>query len=124
MTLHYIARRFGCLLLLSLVGCGYTNLTDAWQSPSFKRNSLDNVLVVAVTPNKTNRILFENGFMDALSKNSIQATASYTAIGSSTPSKEAVTAYINKANIRYVIVARYGGKETTSTHVPESVRTY
>jgi hypothetical protein len=124
MTLTTLSRWLGFSLLLALTGCGYTNLTDSWQSPGFKRKQLDNVLIVAVTPNKTNRILFENGFKDALGKDGINTTASYTVIGSNTPTKESVTAYIAKNNIQYVIVARYGGKETTTTHVPESVRTY
>lgn len=124
MTSNSPLRWLSCCLLLALTGCGYTSLTDAWQSPGFQRSQLDNVLVVAVTPNKTNRILFENGFKEALGKDGIKTTASYTVIGSNTPTREQVSAYITKANIQYVIVARYGGKETTATHVPESVRTY
>ncbi|MBK8287447.1 MAG: hypothetical protein IPK95_01425 [Cellvibrionales bacterium] len=125
MTLtHFYRRCLGMGTILMLAACGYTSLTDAWQSPAFQRKQLDNVLVVAVTPNKTNRILFENGFLDALRREGIQATASYNVTGTSTPTKESVTAYLAKGNIQYVIVARYGGKETTVTHVPESVRTY
>ncbi|HSC76277.1 MAG TPA: hypothetical protein VLB90_08590 [Pseudomonadales bacterium] len=124
MTLTTLSRWLGFSLLLALAGCGYTKLTDSWQSPSFQRKQLDNALIVAVTPNKTNRILFENGFLDALRSDGVHAIASYNVIGSSTPTREAVTAYIAKNNIQYVIVARYGGKETTATHVPASVINY
>ncbi len=111
-----------CGLLLG--GCGTTKLTDSWQSPKFQSKQLSDVLVVGVTPNKTNRILFEKSFASALQNKGIKATVSYDVIGSSTPTKDSVGAYLAKSNIRYVFVTQYGGKETTKEYVPESVRTY
>lgn len=124
MTFTALSRWLGFSLLLTLQGCGYTTLTDAWQSPNFQGKQLDDVLVVGVTPNKTNRILFEKGFTSELTGTGIHATASYDVIGGATPTKDSVGAYLEKSNIRYVIVAQYGGKETTKEYVPESVRTY
>lgn len=124
MTLTALSRWLGFSLLMALTGCGYTTLTDVWQSPDFHGKQLDNVLVVGVTPNKTNRILFEKGFTSELTSKGIQTTASYDVIGGATPTKASVGAYLAKSNIRYIIVAQYGGKETTTEHVPESVRTY
>ncbi|HQQ74716.1 MAG TPA: hypothetical protein PK031_06150 [Pseudomonadales bacterium] len=124
MTFTALSRWLGISLLLTLQGCGYTTLTDAWQSPNFQGKQLDDVLVVGVTPNKTNRILFEKGFTSELTGTGIHATASYDVIGGATPTKDSVGAYLEKSNIRYVIVAQYGGKETTKEYVPESVRTY
>ena len=112
------------LSLALLVGCGTTKLTDSWQSPKFQSKQLSDVLVVGVTPNKTNRILFEKSFTHALHDKGITVTASYDVIGSATPTKDSVGAYLAKSNIRYVIVTQYGGKETTKEYVPESVRTY
>ena len=109
---------------LLLPGCGTTNLTDSWQSPKFQSKQLSDVLVVGVTPNKTNRILIEKSFANALQDQGITVTASYDVIGSATPTKDSVGAYLAKSNIRYVIVTQYGGKETTKEYVPESVRTY
>lgn len=82
------------------------------------------MLVVAVTPNKTKRILFERGFVGALSDKGIKTTASYDVIGSNIPTRESVGKYLAKSNIQYVVVCHYGGKETTKEYVPESVRTY
>ena len=112
------------LLTLLLTSCGTTDVTESWQSPKFQSKQLSDVLVVAVTPNKTNRILFEKSFSGALHDKGINVTASYDVIDSATPTKENVGTYLAKSNIRYVIVTQYGGKETTKEYVPESVRTY
>ena len=47
-------------LVLLLGGCSTTSLQDHWQADSFSRNDLDNVLIVAVTANNTNRFIFES----------------------------------------------------------------
>jgi hypothetical protein len=124
MTMTTLFRSLACGLLLTLTGCGSTHLTDAWQSPKFQGKQLDNVLVVGVTPNKTKRILFERGFVSALSEKGIKSTASIDVIGSATPTRESVGKYLAKSNIQYVIVSQYSGKETTAEYVPEAVRTY
>ena len=113
------------VVLVLLCGCGAITVTDAWQSSGFKRKAMDKVLVVAVTANKTNRILFEKGFSSELADKGIQATASYDVIGGATPTREAVAAWLTRnSDVSYVIVTRYGGMETQKEYVPESVRTY
>jgi hypothetical protein len=116
----------GVLLMLGVLlsGCSSTSLTDSWQAPDFHRKDMDNVLVVGVTSNVTNRILFERGFVEALQDKGIRATASYDVMGDATPTKESVTAYVQKSGIGYVIATHYGGTQITKEVVPESVRTY
>ena len=112
------------LVLVMLAGCTTTTLTDSWQAPGFQRKSMDNVLVVAVTTNSTNRILFEEGFINALRSSGVRATASHTAIGNVMPDRENVTTYVKSKGIAYVVVSDYSGVEITKWVVPESVRTY
>ncbi len=112
------------LLLVALSGCSTTKLTDSWQAPGFQRKSMDSVLVVAMTANSTHRILFEEGFRKALLNRGIQATASHTAIGDAMPNRDAVTAYVQKHGIDFVVVSDYAGTTVTKWAVPESVRTY
>lgn len=119
-----LSRSLLCSLLLLLAACGTTSLTDSWQEPAFHRQDMKNVLVVAVTGNKTNRILFESGFVSALRSKGIQATASHQVIGSGMPTKESVRDYLHSSQMDHVIVTHYGGKEVTREYVPESVRTY
>ena len=112
------------LLLVALSGCSTTKLTDSWQAPGFHRKSMDKVLVVAMTANPTNRILFEEGFRKALQSKGIQATASHSVIGDAMPNRESVTGYLEKHDISYVVVSDYAGTTVTKWAVPESVRTY
>ena len=117
-------RVFFAIGLFVLTSCSSTKLTDTWQAPALHRSQLDSVLVVGLLSNGTNRILFERGFVQALKDNGIQATASYDAIGDAFPTKDAVTAYADKAAEGYVLVTRFGSAEVSKERVPESVVTY
>ncbi|HTL00445.1 MAG TPA: hypothetical protein VL379_20570 [Pseudomonadales bacterium] len=121
---HLPHRAMHLLWLLGLCACSATSLTDSWQAPSLHRQAMNDVLVVAVTQNMTNRILFERGFADALKAKGITATASYDVLSQTTPTREAVTAYVKKNDIKYVMASRLGGAEVTRELVPESVYTY
>ena len=112
------------VLLTALAACTATKLTDYWQAPTLKRQSMDNVLVVAMAANTTNRILFEEGFVQALRDKGIEATASFKVIGGDLPTRETVTAYLDNNDIHYVVATSYGGAEVTKWVVPEQVRTY
>ena len=111
-------------MIVLLAGCTATTLTDTWQASEFQRRDFDNVLVVGVTPNITNRVLFETGFADALEQKGIHAIRSYEVIGDAAPTKESVTAYVEKSGIGYVVASQFGGVQITKEVVPESVRTY
>ncbi len=125
MTISRFSRSIASAVLLALLAaCASTKITDTWQAPGFERKAFNNVLVVAVTGNKTNRILFERGFVKHLASKGIKATASVDVIGSGMPTKEAVQAYVDRSDIQYVIATRYGGTEVQKEYVPESVRTY
>ena len=111
------------VLLAALPACSTTSLTDHWQSPALHRKSMNHVLVVAVA-SSANRVLFERGFVEALTSKGIQAIASYDVIGDTMPTRESVAKYLATSDVQYVIATRYGGTEITKERVPESVRTY
>jgi hypothetical protein len=121
---HLLHRATRLVWLLGLCACSATSLTDSWQAPSLHRQAMNDVLVVAATSNMTNRILFERGFVDALKERGINATASYDVLGQTTPTRELVTAYVKKSDIKYVLASRLGGAEVTRELVPEQVYTY
>src|SRR5882672_3171224 len=98
-------KRLWCCLLIVLSGCSATSITDSWQAPTLQRRSMNDVLVVAISLNTTNRILFERGFVDALKANGINATASYDVLGQTAPTRETVTAYVKKNDIKYVLAS-------------------
>lgn len=112
------------LLLVALSGCGSTTLTDSWQAPGFERQSMKQVLVVGVTANITNRVLFERGFVKELASKGIQATASVDVIGKARPTKASVMAYLQNHAASHVIVTHHDGTHTTAEYVPPSSTTY
>jgi len=113
------------LLASALAGClSNTSLTDSWQAPGLHRKDMQSVLVVAMTPNITNRLLFERGFLMAMEDRGIHATASYSVLGDAMPNRDSVTAYVKANGITHVMVSQYGGQTVTKEVVPESVRTY
>lgn len=113
------------LLAAVLGGClSNISLTDSWQSPELSRSDLSSVLVVAMTPNPTNRTLFERGFQKALQDEGIRAEVSYAVLGGQMPTRETVTAYVREHGIGHVILTQYAGATVTREVVPESVRTY
>ncbi len=125
MKAKYSLRALACATCLFVVAnCSSTKITESWQSNALHRSDMKNVLVVAVSGNPTNRVLFERGFVDALAGRGIRATASFQAIGDAFPTRDAVTAYVRKADVDYVIASRFGGAEVTKERVPEQVRTY
>lgn len=111
-----------CVVVLA--ACASTKLTDSWQAPTLHRAEMGKVMVVAVTPNMTNRILFERGFVEALKGRSVDATASVDLIGTSAPTRDSVTGYLKKGDMRYVVITRYAGADVQKYVVPEQVRTY
>ncbi len=112
------------LCAMALTGCGTTHLMDTWQAPEFKRNDLQQVLVVAATSNATNRVIFESTFVAELQKQGISATPSIKAIGDGNPSKEAVLEFIKQGNVDHVVAVQVGAYDVQVDRVPESVMTY
>jgi len=118
------ARALFALCLVALMSCSSTKITDSWQAASLHRSDMKNVLVVGVSGNPTNRVLFERGFVDALASRGIKAEASFQAVGDAFPTRDAVTGYVRRNAVDYVIVTRLGDTEVTKERVPEQVRTY
>ncbi len=109
----------------TLASCSATKMTDVWQVDQFALADLNQVLVVAVTSNTTNRVLFETGFVEALKPKGITATASYTVIGGDMPEKETLEKYLaNNTQYDHLIVTALSSLDVETDYVPESVRTY
>jgi hypothetical protein len=112
------------LLNVLLTACGSTKMKDTWQAEGFSKKQLDNVLVIAASSNKTNRIMFEDGFARSLQKEGITAYTSYSALGDAVPTRESIVAYIKNNNIHYVLATKVDNVKTNTDYVPESVVSY
>jgi len=111
-------------LSLLLTSCATTKLNDSWQSDDFSRGQLDKVLVVAVTSNKSTRLLYETAFVDELKRHNIEATASINKIGAEFPKREAVEALLAKEEYKYVLVTKLGSIDVEKDYVPPKAITY
>ena len=120
-------KRFLFVALAALVltsACTTTKQLDHWQSDSLSRNQLDNLLIIAVTNNRTYRFLFESE-MDLLARQAgMTSTTSQKALGDSIPTAEDVKAYVAANDIDYVIATRLGNTQVDKDYVPERVRNY
>lgn len=76
------------LTCVTLFSCGGIKVLDAWKSPDVKNARNGNVLIIARTTNKTNRIAFEREIADGLIARGIKATPSYSKFPPLDPSKE------------------------------------
>lgn len=113
------------LFLCAMLGaCGTTRLIDSWQSPEFKRDSMQQVLVVAATSNATNRVIFETTFAAELQKQGINAVPSIKAIGDSAPTKDSVIDFVKQSKIDHVVAVQVGAIDVEVDRVPESVVSY
>lgn len=116
---------FVTLISALLVACNTgTRLKNHWQAEGFSKKQLDKVLVVAVTSNLSNRMIFEDSFAQGLKKDGIIAYASYQALGTDNPTRESVVDYVKKHDIKYVLATKVDNIKVNTDYVPESVTTY
>lgn len=113
------------LITTFLVACNSgTSLKSHWQAEGFSKDQLDKVLVVAVTSNLSNRMIYEDSFAQSLKKDGIIAYAGYQAMGTDNPTRESLVAYVKKHDIKYVLVTKVDNVKVNTDYVPESVNTY
>ena len=67
------------LLPLSLTSCTSTKLTSTWKDNTYE-GYIDTLMVVAVTENTRNRLIFEREFVEEFTKAGIEAIASIDVI--------------------------------------------
>ena len=104
-----------CLLAITLTGCAGTKVVGEWRSNYYDRN-IEKVLVIGATNGAERRRLLENGLVDALRQNGIQATHSYklipTAVGLT---RESIEEAIRDQDIDTVMIIRLAGIREVET---------
>ncbi len=110
-------------LVLLLFACSPKNrVTSSWSDPSFSGYNADNILVLGVSKNEIHIKLFENVFVDELSKNNIQAIASYKAIGQVLePNRQIVEAAVAKTGASSVLITHVVNRTTATQDFPGSI---
>lgn len=107
------------ILICSATACSRkARITSSWVDPSQGRYGADNVLVMGVSRSETRLKLYENVFVDRLSKSNVQAMASYKVIGNVLePDREIVEAAIKKTGASSVLITHVvARKSKTQTY--------
>lgn len=116
-----------CYLLIIVAGlsaCSSTKMRDVWQSEDFSRKDVQDILIVGMTSNTTNRMVFEREFAYQLEKRGIQAKVSYKAVGKHTPEKEELIEYLKTHKTGFVLVTYVGTQEVDKTFIKPTVTNY
>lgn len=111
-------------VVLIMTSCGGTRMTDHWQAEGFSKRDLDKVLVVAVTTNTMNRVLFEDSLAQTLREDGIEAHTSYQVIGKENLTRDAVVAYVKNHDIKFVLATKLDNVKVNTDYVPASSVTY
>lgn len=107
-----------CVLLLSLASCGGTKLTSAWKDASYE-GTIDKIMVVAVTENTRNRLVFEREFVEEFKKIGVEAIASVDVTPQETEANDAVILNeARKREISMILVTHLIGVEDKEVYHP------
>lgn len=115
--MHAIAATTVAVALLAL-GCGtMTSTTNTWSATASVPRTIDRVLVFGAGMTETERRAFEDGLVDGLRKEGVDAIASYTMF-STLPDRDRARAVAREAGIAGALVARVRGVRERQTYVP------
>lgn len=105
-------------LLLMAAGCASSKLDGEWRDPRDAGGPLRNIYVIAVKRDPIVRRVWEDTFVDKLTKNGAQARASYRDFPDALPDTLAVVAQVRSAGYDGVVVADRIGSDTRQVYVP------
>ena len=107
LRLFYLLTLLAVMFLLT--SCASTSLTTTWHDQSYSgNNSLNDVLVIAVTEEETVRRLYEDGFVTKFAESGVRGIPSYSLqISDIEPTTQAVQTAVSMAQARYVLITRH-----------------
>jgi hypothetical protein len=97
-------------------------LTSVWKDNTYE-GAIDKIMVVAVTENTRNRLIFEREFVEAFKKIGVEAVASVDVTSSEEKSNEAVIlAEARKRGISMILVTHLIGVEDKEVYHPPTTQ--
>jgi hypothetical protein len=127
LPLSVAARPFTLAVLLAAVvlgGCASsTRLYDMWKDPGAGATSIRNVLVVAVKKDPAARRIWEDGFVQQLSRRSVTATPSYRLFPDAVPDTANVVEVVRREGYDAVVVIHRAEESTVTEVTPGYVTT-
>ena len=105
-------------LALLVAACSSTTVVEQWSDPG-QKTAFNNLLVLSMNQNDTQRRVFETGFIDELDKRKIESTASYELLpDKKNLSTEAIKSSIAGTTIDAVLVMRQVRIKKEDRYVP------
>lgn len=114
---------FSIVLLLTLAACGpKAKITSSWVDPSQKGYAANDILVLGVSRSEASLKLWENVFVDLLTKTDVRTMASYKVIGNvPDPDREIIEAAIKKTGASSVLITHMVDSKSETQTYPGSV---
>ncbi|MFK8042567.1 hypothetical protein [Congregibacter sp.] len=118
-----VLRFIAAFALAALTTACSTNSTikHSYVDPLLRKLDLDGVLVIAVTQNRENRIIFENMFVKALAGHGVNAVAAHSLLPKGEVTAEDVVAAASSNELDTVLVTRYIGANTEEIYHPGTI---
>ena len=111
------------VFLLSFTSCTGTKLTSVWKDNTYE-GYIDTLMVVAVTENSRNRLIFEREFVEEFNKTGIEAVASIDVIPpEETANENAILTAAQKRGISMIMVTHLIGIEEKEVYHPPKTYT-
>lgn len=112
-----------CASICSLASCGGTKLTSVWKDTTYG-GTIDKIMVVAITENTRNRLVFEREFVEAFRKAGVEATASVDVTPKDSESDEdLILAKTRKRGISMILVTHLIGVQDKEVYHPPQTYT-
>ena len=107
--------------MLTWCGCASTQIKASWKDPTYSMSAMRKVLVMAVVPQSTSQRVMEDAFVDKLSKQGVQALASYSLSPSEAGlNEEGWKRLVAENNVDTILVVRLVDMKTVEREVPPS----
>ena len=106
------------LLLSSLTSCTTTKLTSVWRDPAYA-SYIESIMVVAVTENTRDRLIFESEFVEEFKKIGVEALASVDTTPQDQETDENdILAEARKQGVTTILVTHLIGVDEKSVYHP------
>ena len=112
-----------CFLMILIESCSTSSLVDVWKDPSYNESPLKKIFIIAIRKDPVQRRIWEDAFVEELSKHGVQATSSYHLFPDVLPDTNQVIQTIQEKGFDGILVTRLLLAETESHYVQSYVTT-
>jgi len=103
-----------CSLIVFIESCSTSSLVDVWNDPSYKEPPLKKIFVIAIRKDQVQRRIWEDAFVDELSKEGIKSTPSYSLFRDMLPDTNQVIQLVQDIGFDGILITRILSSETES----------